>query len=39
VAVGAAGVQELTMDREGMIHPAQDAPEQKIKRTSDPWGD
>ena len=33
------GGLDFTMDREGMIHQASDAPREKVKRTSDPWGD
>jgi len=34
-----SGGLDFTMDREGMIHQASAQPPEKVKRTSDPWGD
>ena len=36
---GETGQMQFEMDREGMIHQAAATPHQKVKRTSDPWGD
>ena len=36
---GETGHMVFDMDREGMIHQAGATPHDKVKRTSDPWGD
>ena len=36
---GETGHMTFEMDREGMIHQAGATPHDKVKRTSDPWGD
>jgi hypothetical protein len=36
---GERGDVVFEMDREGMIHQAGATPHDKVKRTSDPWGD